>query len=460
MTLIKSISGMRGTIGGKAGENLTAIDIVEFSCAYAQLLIENGNTKKVVIGRDGRITGDTVQQLVTHSLILMGIDVLNVGLSTTPTVEMAVSQNHAGGGIIITASHNPKEWNALKFLNNKGEFISHEDGEKILQIAAKRSFHFAHVDQIGTVIHIENSIDDHVQSILDLKLVDAAAVRNKSFKVVVDCVNSTGAIALPILLDALGCQYVLINQEITGDFAHNPEPLEHNLTELSHAVKAHKADLGIAVDPDVDRLAFIDEKGIYCGEEYTLVMVAQWILENDPGSTVSNLSSTIVLRKITESKGLSYAAAAVGEVNVVQKMKDVHAVIGGEGNGGIIYPELHYGRDALVGVALLLTALVKKQSTLSKYRSTFPNYTITKNKIDLTDDIDVDHLLSKVKKHFEDFEIDDQDGVKIYFDEGWTHLRKSNTEAIIRLYAEAPSAQEADYLAERVMKVTSQILNL
>jgi len=458
MTLIKSISGMRGTIGGAPGSNLTAIDIVEFSCAYGQMLINSGRNIKVVIGRDGRITGEMVQSLVTQSLILMGIDVINTGLSTTPTVEMAVTKHSAGGGIIITASHNPKQWNALKFLYDKGEFISHEEGEELLLIAKEKNYQFAEVDDLGKIVEDTDSIAEHIRSIMALPLVDQQNIVSKSYKVVVDCVNSTGAISIPPLLTQLGCEVILINEEITGDFAHNPEPLEHNLTDLAIAVQNLKADLGVAVDPDVDRLAFVDENGKYCGEEYTLVMVAQWILENNKGATVSNLSSSIVLRKITEAVHAEYHAAAVGEVNVVNKMKAHNAVIGGEGNGGIIYPELHYGRDALVGIALLLTALAKKDVTLSTYRSQFPDYTIIKNKIELTDQIDVDQLLLNVKEHYKTKEIDTQDGVKIYFADGWTHLRKSNTEPIIRLYAEAQSEHDAQNLAKEVMSVVKELI--
>ncbi len=450
---------MRGTIGGKAGDNLTAIDIVEFCCAYAELIKSKTDKRTIVIGRDGRISGESVQQLAMHSLTMMGFTVFDLGYSTTPTVEMAVTQHGAGGGIIITASHNPKEWNALKFLNEKGEFISHEMGKALLDIAKAKDYSFSEVNQLGDIISIDNAIIDHIKAILDLPLVQASKVRENKYKVVVDCINSTGALALPELLTTLGCEYVLLNKEITGDFAHNPEPLEANLTELSEKVREVGADLGIAVDPDVDRLAFVDENGKYCGEEYTLVMVAQWILDNTPGNTVSNLSSTIVLRQITEAAGQSYAAAAVGEVNVVTKMKEVNAVIGGEGNGGIIYPALHSGRDALVGVALLLTALEAKGMTLSKYRSQFTDYVITKDKIKLTPEIDVDHLLSQVEKGFSDHEVDTQDGVKIYFSEGWVHLRKSNTEPIIRLYAEGQTEEIARSLSNKIRTIVNQTLS-
>lgn len=452
MTLIKSISGMRGTIGGAPGDNLTPIDIVEFTSAYAQMLISQGAAKSVVVGRDGRITGPNVQALVCQTLVMMGIDVIDTDLSTTPTVEVAVPYHNAGGGIIITASHNPKQWNALKFLNHKGEFISHEAGQELLEIAANRQYQYADVDAQGKITKDTESISRHIDEILALDLVDSDLVAAQKKHVIVDCVNSTGAISIAPLLDRLGCTYELLNAEITGDFAHNPEPLAKNLTDLCQRVKESNAALGIAVDPDVDRLAFVDNEGNYCGEEYTLVMVAQWILENNPGATVSNLSSTIVLRQITEAAGQSYEAAAVGEVNVVNKMKAINAVIGGEGNGGIIYPALHYGRDALVGIALLMTALSKKGVSLAEYRATFANYIISKSKIDLTEGINADSILAEVEKLYTStHEIDTQDGVKIYMPEGWVHLRKSNTEPIIRLYAEAPNAETAEKMSRQLM---------
>lgn len=460
MTLIKSISGIRGTIGGSVGDNLTPVDIIDFVSAYAHILIKKNRKRKVVLGRDGRISGPQVHALTTQALVMMGIDVIDLGLSTTPTVEMSVPYHDAGGGVIITASHNPKEWNALKFLNEKGEFINAAEGEELLLKSKERTFLYAPVNQLGKVIFIKGSIDYHIREILKLSLVKRDLVAPKKMKVVVDCVNSTGAISIPLLLDALNCDYILINSDITGEFAHNPEPLEENLKGLSQEVMEHNADLGIAVDPDVDRLAFVDENGTYCGEEYTLVMVAQWVLENTPGPTVSNLSSTIVLRQITEKLKQTYYAAAVGEVNVVDKMKQVNAVIGGEGNGGIIYPELHYGRDALVGIALLITAICAKELTLSQYRSTFEDYVMTKNKIELSPNISVDHLLSNVRNEYSQNEVDTQDGVKIYFDEGWVHLRKSNTEPIIRLYAEAKTAIEAEQLTESIMTTITSLSNI
>lgn len=458
MTLIKSISGMRGTIGGQIGQNLTSIDIVEFVGAYAQLLKENNRVNKVVVGRDGRITGASIQALVTHTLVMMGVDVIDLGLSTTPTVEMAVTRHQAGGGIIITASHNPKEWNALKFLNDGGEFISAIEGTTLLNYSSNRTFEFVKVENIGKIEIITDSINYHINKILSLPLVNKQSIRDQKYKIVVDCVNSTGAISIAPLLSELGCEYILLNEAITGDFAHNPEPLEDNLNELSAAVKSHKAHMGIAVDPDVDRLAFVDEDGKYCGEEYTLVMVAQWVLDNTPGSTVSNLSSTIALRKITEKAGQAYHAAAVGEVNVVTKMKNVNAVIGGEGNGGIIYPDLHYGRDALVGIALLLTAMSSKKLSLSQYRKTFEDFVMTKNKVELTSSINVEELLLKVEKEYQHEEIDTQDGVKIYFSNGWVHLRKSNTEPIIRLYAEAKTKDQANILTTKLMDTINKLI--
>jgi len=444
MTLIKSISGMRGTIGGGTGDNLTPIDIVEFVSAYAAILIANNRPKKVVIGRDGRISGPQVAELAIQTLIMMGIDVIDTGLSTTPTVEMEVSAQSAGGGIILTASHNPKQWNALKFLNDKGEFISAEEGTDLLELATKRTFNYADVDDLGARTIVKDSIERHIRKIHELPTVDVPSIQSRPFTVVVDCINSTGAISIPPLLESLGCKYILLNEKITGDFAHNPEPLEIHLQDLAKAVVEHKADMGVSVDPDVDRLAFIDENGKYCGEEYTLVMVADWILSLTPGNTVSNLSSTIALKEVTEKYGQKYEASAVGEVNVVKKIRATDAIIGGEGNGGIIYPTLHAGRDALVGIALILSALSKKGISLSEYRSQFPDYTITKKKINLTPDLDVDQLLRDVKQNFLNYECDTQDGLKIYLDKGWAHLRKSNTEPIIRLIVEAPSDSETE----------------
>ncbi len=456
MTLIKSISGIRGTIGGSIGQNLTPVDIVEFTSAYGVLIHRSKAPNKIILGRDGRITGQAVEQLVATTLIMMGIDVITLGLSTTPTVEMAVVEHQAGGGIIITASHNPKEWNALKFLNHHGEFISHELGSELLDIARNRTLQYASVDSMGQLTSIDGTISAHINAILDLELVRTRLIRNHKYHIVVDCINSTGAISIPPLLDALDCTYTLINHEINGQFAHNPEPLADNLADLIKSVVAEHADLGIAVDPDVDRLAFVDEKGQYCGEEYTLVMIADWVLANDPGPTVSNLSSTYALREVTEKHGQEYYAAPVGEVNVVNKMKAQGAVIGGEGNGGVIFPKLHYGRDALAGIALLLSALADKTITLSQYRSHFPTYFMIKDKINLSEDLDVDRLLSHVASAHSHLEVDTQDGVKIYFDSGWTHLRKSNTEPIIRLYAEAKSIGKAQGYVDSIKKTIKE----
>ena len=461
MTLIKSISGMRGTIGGSPGDNLTPIDIVEFASAYAKYIFSSSNThdttrKKVVIGRDGRISGHLVQDLVTNTLLMAGIDVVNIGLSTTPTVEMEVVAQAANGGIIITASHNPKQWNALKFLNSAGEFISAQIGQELLDTIKTRDFNYAPVDQLGSICKVDDAIQRHIDKILALDTVYATEIRKTKYKVVVDCINSTGGLAMKPLLEQLSCECILINDQINGEFAHNPEPLEDNLTQLSEAVRSHKAHLGVAVDPDVDRLAFVDENGKYCGEEYTLVMIADWVLSINKGNTVSNMSSTIALREITEKHGMTYAAAAVGEVNVVNKILEINAIIGGEGNGGIIYPTLHAGRDALVGVALLLTALAHHKVSLSKYRSQYPDYCIIKEKIQLTPDLNVDHLLSKILDHFSDYETDTQDGVKIYFDDGWVHIRKSNTEPIIRLITESKDNAATVALSDGVRTIISQ----
>ena len=458
MTLIKSISGMRGTIGGVPGDDLTPIDIIGFTCAYGHLIKGDRDKASVVVGRDGRISGPHVHGLVVHSLIMMGIDVIDLDISTTPTVEMAVVDHSAQGGIIITASHNPKEWNALKFLNDRGEFISQEQGQKILQLAEQNNYEFANVEQLGSHLSSQGDMSRHINAILELGIVDVETIKKEKYHVVVDCINSSGTISVPHLLNALNCTYVLINEEMTGEFAHNPEPLAKNLTDLQAAILEHDADLGIAVDPDVDRLAFIDEKGNYCGEEYTLVMVANWILQNTPGPTVSNLSSTYALREITESHNQQYHAAPVGEVNVVNIMKAKNAIIGGEGNGGIIYPELHYGRDALVGIAILLSALANKKVNLSTYRSQMPDYFMSKDKIALTPEIDIDSLLAKVASEYQDKEIDTQDGVKVYFDGGWVHLRKSNTEPIIRLYSEGATPEKAKELAKIVQDFVSKTI--
>lgn len=443
---------MRGTLGGHPGENLTPIDIVEFTSAYATLLTADSpmNKPKVVIGRDGRISGTQVSGLVTQTLSMMGVDIIDLGLSTTPTVEMEVTEQQAQGGIIITASHNNMTYNALKFLDDRGEFISKAAGQKLIDIAAAGEFTYVNAEDLGAITVVDDAIEKHVSRICELDTVDVHAVRDKSYTAVVDAINSTGSLAIPPLLEALGVQCILLNEEICGVFAHNPEPLAHNLTDLTAAVKEHNADIGIAVDPDVDRLAFVDETGAYCGEEYTLVMVAKYLLSQTPGPTVSNLSSTKALMDVTNAAGQSYYAAAVGEVNVVTKMKEVAAIIGGEGNGGIIYPTLHAGRDALVGIALMLSALAKENTTMSTYRAACPEYIMTKDKIELTPTLDVDGLLEKVAMRYADHETDLQDGVKIYIRDGWAHLRKSNTEPIIRLYTEGPNIEEAQAISREV----------
>ena len=458
MALIKSISGIRGEIGGKSGENLSPIDIVACTAGYGHWVIQNGGAKKVVIGRDARISGPQVQALVTNTLLMMGINVVDLDLSTTPTVEIAVPEAHAGGGIILTASHNPKQWNALKFLNEKGEFISAEDGAQILQYIDEGNIDFASVDDLGTYERDDTFIKKHIAKILRLAIIDEAAIQNKRFKVVVDCINSTGAISIAPLLDKLRCEYVLINEEMTGDFAHNPEPLAAHLTQISAAVVEHKADFGIVVDPDVDRLAFVCEDGSLFGEEYTLVAIADFILSKTPGNTVSNLSSTRALRDVTHSfEGSTYHASAVGEVNVVKKMKAVNAVIGGEGNGGIIYPELHYGRDALVGIAMFLSLLAKKGMKVSELKKGYPAYLMAKEKIQLTPDMDIPHILKNVQAKFKDEELNHEDGLKIDFKEGWVHLRKSNTEPIIRIYAEAQNEKDLRKLIDLVRQEVDSV---
>ncbi len=455
MTLIKSISGIRGTIGGKVGEGLTPIDAVKFATSYAEWIKNrSGKTRPVVVvGRDARLSGEMISNLVISSLTGMGVDVVNLGLSTTPTVEVAVPMEQADGGIILTASHNPKQWNALKLLNEKGEFLSGKDGEEILAFAENEDFNYVEIDDIGTLKQDGTYLQKHVDAVVNLPLVDTEIIRRKKFKVVVDGVNSTGGIYIPALLHALGVQEVIeLYCEPTGNFPHNPEPLPENLTAISEKIKATNADLGIVVDPDVDRLAFVCNDGSMFGEEYTLVAVSDFVLQNTPGNTVSNLSSTIALREVTEKYAdCSYQAAAVGEVNVVQKMKDTNAIIGGEGNGGIIYPELHYGRDALVGVALFLTHLAKSGLTSLELRETYPNYFISKNKIQLEAGMDVDGILSNIAQEFSDKEVDTTDGVKIYFGSEWVHLRKSNTEPIIRIYSESASEQKANELAYMIM---------
>lgn len=459
MSLIKSISGIRGTIGGKPGDNLTPLDTVKFAAAYGTWLKnENpGKKLKVVLGRDARISGAMVQNLVMNTLVGMGIDIVDVGLSTTPTVEIAVPKEKANGGIILTASHNPKQWNALKLLNDKGEFLNGAEGEKILVNAENEEFNFAEVDDLGEISVIEDYIDRHIEEVLALRLVDAEAVSKAGFKVVVDAVNSTGGIAIPALLKRMGVEVVELYCEPNGHFPHNPEPLKEHLGEISKLVVKEKADLGIVVDPDVDRLALIDEKGQMFGEEYTLVACADYVLSKTPGATVSNLSSSRALRDLTLSHGQKYQASAVGEVNVVQLMKDTNAIIGGEGNGGIIYPESHYGRDSLVGVALFLTYLAEKKMLVSAIKESYPIYFMSKNKIELTPDLDVDEILRKVQENHSSEEITTIDGVKIDFEDNWVHLRKSNTEPIIRIYTEAKSEKEAEELAQKMITEIKEI---
>lgn len=450
MSLIKSISGIRGTIGGVSGENLTPLDIVESASAYGYWLLQKGKNPKVVIGRDARISGEIVSQLVANTLRSLGISIVDLGLSTTPTVEIAVPIENAGGGIILTASHNPKEWNALKLLNDKGEFISANDGQEILNLIESGEITYAQVDKLGTYETNDTYIATHIEQILNLPLVDVAAVQDKKLKIVVDCINSTGAISIPPLLEKLGCECILLNEEMTGVFAHNPEPLPQNLRQLSNAVLTQRAHLGIVVDPDVDRLAFVCEDGEMFGEEYTLVAIADYILKHTPGSTVSNLSSTRALSDVTVKHGQIYTASAVGEVNVVTKMKETNAVIGGEGNGGVIYPELHYGRDALVGIALMLSHLAHANQPISFLRNSYPNYTISKNKIELSADMDFDYIFAGLQKKYEREKINTIDGLKIDFEEDWIHLRRSNTEPIVRIYTESASQVIANNLANKI----------
>ena len=455
MTLIKSISGIRGTIGGSTGDTLNPLDIVKFTTAYATFIrrhTENGSGK-IVVGRDARMSGQMVESIVCGTLVGMGFDVLNIGLATTPTTELAVTMAKADGGIIITASHNPRQWNALKLLNAKGEFLTKDDGNEVLDIANSENFEYADVDNLGKIVDDDSFDDRHVEAVLKLQLVDEEAIRKAGFKVCVDSINSVGGVILPKLLDRLGVEYKFLNAEPTGDFAHNPEPLEKNLTGIMDEMKSGEYDLGIVVDPDVDRLAFICEDGRMFGEEYTLVSVADYVLAHTPGNTVSNLSSTRALRDVTQQHGGTYTAAAVGEVNVTTKMKEVGAVIGGEGNGGVIYPESHYGRDALVGIALFLSSLAHKGCKVSELRATFPEYFIAKNRIDLTPSTDVDAILVKVKEMYGNEQVNDIDGVKIDFPDKWVHLRKSNTEPIIRVYSEASTMEEADALGKQIMKV-------
>jgi len=465
MALIKSISGIRGTIGGKTGDNLTPVDIVKFTAAFGTLLLREapasqpGTHKKIVVGRDGRISGAMVKNLVISTLNALGIDVIDLDYSTTPTVEMAVVFENAAGGIILTASHNPKEWNALKLLNSKGEFISGEEGIKMLEIAAKEDFSFVSVDKLGCVMPDTEALQKHIDAIINYELVDIAAIKKAKFKIVVDVVNSTGAIAVPALLKALGVKdIILLNEEITGKFAHNPEPLPEHLTELSTAVIKHDASLGIAVDPDVDRLCFVCEDGSMFGEEYTLVAVADYMLSKRNGNTVSNLSSTRALMDVTEKRGGKYFPSAVGEVNVVNKMKAVDAVIGGEGNGGIIVPDLHYGRDALIGIALFLTHLAQSKKSIKQLRNTYPDYFISKNKITLEQNVDVKNVFEKIKTKYKNHPINIEDGLKIEFDTDWVHLRTSNTEPIIRIYAESNFETTADNIARRLMKDINEVM--
>lgn len=461
MALIKSISGIRGTIGGRAGEGLTPLDIVRFSAAYAKFMKQNaGNdSNKIVVGRDARISGDMVYHLVAGTLSGQGLEVVNIGLATTPTTELAVIYEKALGGIILTASHNPMQWNALKLLNEKGEFLNAKEGEEVLKIAADENFDFASVEQLGKISENFTFLQKHIDNILSLNLVDVDAIKKADFTVAIDAVNSVGGIAVPALLEALGVKKVIkLNCEPTGIFAHNPEPLPEHLSEISSLVKESKADVGFVVDPDVDRLAIICEDGSMFGEEYTLVVVADYVLQHSPGNTVSNLSSSRALRDITQKRGGKYSAAAVGEVNVVTLMKQTNAVIGGEGNGGVIYPASHYGRDALVGIALFLSYLAKSKKTVSALKNEYPQYFISKNKIELTPSIDVDKILATIKNNYQlQYEVNDIDGVKIDFPTGWVHLRKSNTEPIIRIYAEAKTKEQAEAFANAIMEEIRRI---
>jgi phosphomannomutase len=452
LPLIKSISGFRGTIGGIAGENLTPQDIVECTAAFGQWIIATTNNPKIVIGRDGRMSGEIVNALVVATLRSVGISVVDLGLSTTPTVEIAVPLEEAGGGIVLTASHNPKEWNALKLLNNKGEFISAANAQEVLNRVAEGNIEYVSVDKLGKYRTDDSYIEKHIEQILNLPLVDIDLIKSKKFKIVVDAINSTGAISVVPLLERLGCETVVINGEITGNFAHNPEPLREHLNQLATEVKVHKANLGIAVDPDVDRLVFLCEDGSMFGEEYTLVAVADYILSKTPGNTVSNLSSTRALNDVTVKRGGTYHAAAVGEVNVVEKMKEVNAVIGGEGNGGIIYPELHYGRDALAGIALFLTLLAESGRNISSLRRSYPDYKMAKTKIAQSPDINLPKVFATLTAKYKNEQINTVDGLKIDFESGWVHLRPSNTEPIIRVYSESNSVVIAENLAKKIIQ--------
>lgn len=459
MTLIKSISGIRGTIGGRSGDTLNPLDIVKFTSAYATFIRRSGksNSQTIVVGRDARISGEMVKNIVCGTLMGMGYDVINIGLATTPTTELAVRMSQSAGGIIITASHNPRQWNALKLLNHEGEFLTKANGNEVLDIAEKEDFEYADVDHLGKYTE-DNSYDQrHIDDVLGLKLVDLPAIKNAKFNVVVDSINSVGGIILPKLLDALGVQYTFLNGEPTGDFAHNPEPLAKNLGGIMSEMTSGKYDLGIVVDPDVDRLAFICEDGTMFGEEYTLVSVADYVLSHTPGNTVSNLSSTRALRDVTEKHGGKYVASAVGEVNVTTKMKEVNAVIGGEGNGGVIYPESHYGRDALVGIALFLSSLAHKGCKVSELRKSYPNYFMAKNRIDLTPETDISAVLDRIKEIYANEKVTDIDGVKIDFADKWVHLRASNTEPIIRVYSEAATQEEAEALGQKLMNIVYEM---
>lgn len=461
MPLIKSISGIRGTIGGKPGDNLTPLDIIKFSAAYGTWITrQQSNSKTIVIGRDARISGSMVQYLVTSTLNAVGLDVIDAGLSTTPTVEMAVLSENAAGGIIITASHNGKEWNALKLLNHKGEFLSSENGQQLLDIANSEAFLFAPVDKLGTTMFSHSLIAKHIEAVVAYSLVNTDAIRQRNFKVVVDGINSTGATAVPQLLKALGVENItVLNDEVNGKFAHNPEPLPQHLTELSKEVNRQGADLGIAVDPDVDRLCFVCEDGSMFGEEYTLVAVADYVLQHRKGNTVSNMSSTRALKDITLKHGGEYYPSAVGEVNVVTKMKEVNAVVGGEGNGGIIVPDLHYGRDALIGIALFLSLLAKSGKSTRQLRSQYPNYFISKNKIELEKNVNVPDIFERIQKKYKNNPTNTDDGLKIEFDTDWVHLRTSNTEPIIRIYAESNFETTADNIARRLMQDIKENIN-
>jgi phosphomannomutase len=459
MTLIKSISGIRGTIGGKVGDSLSPLDIVRFTASYAAFIKKgSSNSNTIIIGRDARISGEMVSNIVSGTLMGCGFDVLDIGLSTTPTVEVAVQLKQSAGGIIITASHNPKEWNALKLLNGKGEFLSAKDGEEILSLAENDNFTFTEVDDLGTYTFDDSYNDKHIEEVLKLKLVDVELVKLAGFKVVLDAVNSTGGFMIPRLLEKMGVECIKLFCEPNGDFPHNPEPLPENLTEISALVVKEQAHFGIVVDPDVDRLAMVCEDGSMFGEEYTLVAVADFVLSKTPGNTVSNLSSTRALRDVTNIHNGQYQASAVGEVNVVEKMKATNAIIGGEGNGGVIYPELHYGRDALIGVALFLTQLAERKISAKTLRDSFPNYFISKNKMELTPEIDVDAILSTLEKKYKDEQITTIDGLKIDFEDGWVHLRKSNTEPIIRIYAESEGEEKAIAFAQNMIKEIKELI--